>query len=83
MSYTIRSLPPIDNDYENIENRENLVDSENNEEFCGDFYICIPPQNENEVNKLFELLNRFFYMKFVLSRIQLGSVILKVIYNFT
>jgi hypothetical protein len=49
MSYTIRSLPPIDNDYENIENRENLVDSQNNEEFCGDSYICIPPQNENEI----------------------------------
>jgi hypothetical protein len=59
MSYTTRSLPPIDNDYKNIENRENLVDSENNEEFCGDSYICIPPQNENEVKKLFELLNGF------------------------
>jgi len=59
MSYTIRSLPPIDNDYKNIENRENLVDSQNNEEFCDDSYICIPPRNENEVKKLFELLNGF------------------------
>jgi hypothetical protein len=59
MPYTIRSLPPIDNDYKNIGDRENLVDSENNEEFSGDSHICIPPRNEIEEEKLFELWNGF------------------------